>query len=88
LAWFRINSACVLHNLVIRIVIHVRNYESHVQFTDWCAPVKISNRVEYTVLQALQFHGVSVRRILPGGTGISHIWPNQSFAKSKFNICT
>jgi hypothetical protein len=45
------------------------NFESHVQFADWCAPVKISNREEYAVLQALQFQGVNVRRILPGGTG-------------------
>jgi hypothetical protein len=44
--------------------------ESHVQFADWCAPVKISNSAEYSVLQALQFEEVRVRRIIPGGTGI------------------
>jgi hypothetical protein len=64
------------------------NFESHVQFVDWCAPDKISNSLEYSVLQALQFQEVSVRCVLPGGTGISHNWPNQSFVKRKFNICT
>jgi hypothetical protein len=39
-----------------------------------------------TVLQALQVQEVSVRRILPGGTGISRYRPNQGFVKRKFNI--
>jgi hypothetical protein len=38
----------------------------HVQFADWCAPVKISNTAKYSVLQALQFQEVSVHCILPG----------------------
>jgi hypothetical protein len=66
----------------------VRNFESHVQFADLCASVKISNSAEYSVLQALQFQKVSVRRMLPGGAGINHNSPNQSFVKRKFNICT
>jgi hypothetical protein len=43
-----------------------------VQFLDWCAPVKFSSSAEYSVLQALQFQEVSVRRIFQGGTRISH----------------
>jgi hypothetical protein len=70
------------------IVVHVRNFEDHVQVVDWCAPVRISNSAEYSVLQALQFQEVNVHRILPGGTSIGHNWPNRSFVKRKFNICT
>jgi hypothetical protein len=36
------------------------NFESHVQFADWCAPVKIFNSAEYSVLQALQFQEVGI----------------------------
>jgi hypothetical protein len=54
------------------VVIHVRNFESHVQFADQCAPVKVSSSAEYSVLQALQFQEVSIGQILPGGTGRSH----------------
>jgi hypothetical protein len=63
-------------------------YESHVQLADWCTPVRISNSAENSVLQALQFQEVSARRMPPGGTGISHNWPNQNFVKRKFDICT
>jgi hypothetical protein len=41
---------------------HVRNFESHVQFTDWCARVKIFNSADYSLLQAVQFQEASVRR--------------------------
>jgi hypothetical protein len=51
-----------LHDLV-NIVTHVKNFECHVQFADWCAPVKVSNCAVDSVLQALQFQEV---------TGISH----------------
>jgi hypothetical protein len=51
---------------------HVRDFESHVHFGDWCAPLKISNSAEYSLLQALQFKEVNVHRKLPGGTGLSH----------------
>jgi hypothetical protein len=59
------------------------------QFTDWYAPAKISSSAEYSVLQVLLFHKVSVH-MLPGGTGIrvSHNWPNESFVKRKFNTRT
>jgi hypothetical protein len=40
------------------------------QIADRCAPVKVANSAENSVLQALQFHQMSVRRKLPGGTGI------------------
>jgi hypothetical protein len=53
------------------MIIHVRNFESHVQFADLYAPVKISNSAEYSLLQALKIQGVSVRRILLGGIGIN-----------------
>jgi hypothetical protein len=82
--WFRITSAWVLHNLVI----YVRSFGSHVQFAARCAPVKISNSAECSVLQALQFQKVIVRPVLPGGTDVSHNWPNQSFVRRKINICT
>jgi hypothetical protein len=58
------------------------------QFSDWCAPVKISNSAEHSVLQELQIQGVSVRQILLSGIGINHNWPNQNFVKRKFNIWT
>jgi hypothetical protein len=32
--------------------------------------LRISNSAEYSVLQALQFQEVSVRRILPGGRSV------------------
>jgi hypothetical protein len=53
------------------IVLYIWNSESHVHL-DWCAPVKISNSTEYSVLQVLQFQEVSACRILPGGAGLSH----------------
>jgi hypothetical protein len=43
------------------------------KFADWCATIKISNSVEYSVLQLLQFNVVSVHHIATGGLGISHI---------------
>jgi hypothetical protein len=42
-------------------------------------PIAQSN----SVLQALQFQEVSICRIRPGGTGVSHNWPNQSYVKRK-----
>jgi hypothetical protein len=41
---------------------------------------------ENSVLQELQFQEVTVRRILPGGAGVSHYWPYRGFVKCKFNI--
>jgi hypothetical protein len=38
------------------------------QIADRCAPVKVANNAENSDLQALQFHKMSVRRKLPGGT--------------------
>jgi hypothetical protein len=49
------------------IVTYVTNFDSHVQFADWCAHVKISNSAEYSVLQALKFQEASVRRTLQVG---------------------
>jgi hypothetical protein len=42
------------------------------------SPVKISNSADHSVLQVLQFQGVSVHHILPGG---SHNWSNQRSEK-------
>jgi hypothetical protein len=39
---------------------------------DQCAPVEIAIRAENSAAQALQFEEVSVRRILPGETGINN----------------
>jgi hypothetical protein len=58
------------------------------QFSDRCAPVEVSSSAEYSVLAALQLQVVSVRRVLPGGTGVSCDWPNQSYVNPKFYICT
>jgi hypothetical protein len=58
--------------MITYLVIYEKNFKSHVQFADWCARAKICNSAEYSVLQALQFQEVSARRMLPGGTGISH----------------
>jgi hypothetical protein len=44
------------------------NVESHVRFADWYAPINISSSAECSVLHALQFQEVRVRRILPSGT--------------------
>jgi hypothetical protein len=52
------------------VVIRVRNFESHLQFGDRCAPVEISNSAENSVLKALQFQELSVRYVLSAGTGI------------------
>jgi hypothetical protein len=46
------------------------------QIVDRCAPVKIASSAVNSVLQALQFRQISVRRKLPGGTDISHDWSN------------
>jgi hypothetical protein len=73
----------ILHKLYS----HTRK-ESHVQFADWCVPVKVSNSAEYSVLQALQFQEVNVSRMITDGTGISHNSHNQNFVRHKFNICT
>jgi hypothetical protein len=40
------------------------------QIADRCAPVEVANSTKNSVLQVLQFHQVSVRRKLRGGTGI------------------
>jgi hypothetical protein len=45
----------------------VRNFESQMQMA---VNVKFANSAENSVLQALQFHQISVPRKLPGGTGI------------------
>jgi hypothetical protein len=58
------------------LIAHVRNFESHMQLEDRCAPVKIYSSAESSALLALQFQEVSVRSILPGGTSINYYWPN------------
>jgi hypothetical protein len=65
-----------VHNLLIHIIVLLRNFESHVQITDWCASVKAANTVENSVLRALLFQEESSRRILLGGTDIIHYWLN------------
>jgi hypothetical protein len=54
------------------LIICARNFESHMQFADQCAPVKFSNSAVNSVLQKLQLQVVSVHCILLGGTGINH----------------
>jgi hypothetical protein len=80
------DSFCLCPVTCSYIVIHLRNFDSHMQFADWCALVKISNSAEYSVLQALQFQAANVRRIHPGGTGISHNWLNHSFVITLVNV--
>jgi hypothetical protein len=53
-------------------IINVRNFESHIQFADRCAPWKISDGAENRVLQALQLQKIGVCRKFPGAAGISH----------------
>jgi hypothetical protein len=48
-------------------IINVWNFESHMQFADWCAPWKFANSAENHVLQALQFQKIGVCRKFPGG---------------------
>jgi hypothetical protein len=42
------------------------------QIANRCAPIKITNNKENSILQALQFQRVTVRRKLQGGTGTSY----------------
>jgi hypothetical protein len=71
--WIYIITSLLLPvSCIIYLFIRVRNFDSHLQFADWCAPVKISSSAELSVLQVLQFQEASVRRVLPGGTGTSH----------------
>jgi hypothetical protein len=65
-----------------------KEFWKQVHFADQCAPVKVSSSAEKSDLQVLHFQEVNVRRELPGGTAISHYWPNQRFVKRKFIICT
>jgi hypothetical protein len=53
------------------VIIHVWNFQRHLQIADRRAPDKIANSAENSVLQALHFHQMCARRKLPGGTGIS-----------------
>jgi hypothetical protein len=59
--------------IISHVAIHVRDSESHAQFADWRAPVKVSSSLDYSysILQTLQFQ-VSTRRLLPSGTGMNH----------------
>jgi hypothetical protein len=54
LSWFCMTSACCLHKFC-NIIIYVQKFESHVQIANRCAPWKISNGAENSVLQSLQF---------------------------------
>jgi hypothetical protein len=45
---------------------------SHIHFADQCASVRISYGVEISILQMLQFQELSICRVFPGGTDISH----------------
>jgi hypothetical protein len=49
-------------------------------------PWEIANGAENPVLQALQFQQMDFCRKFPGGTGISHSRPNESFVKDQFNV--
>jgi hypothetical protein len=42
------------------------------RFADRCASVKVAHSAENSVLQALQFQELSVRRVLSCGTGVSY----------------
>jgi hypothetical protein len=68
------------------VIVHVRNFERHMQFADRCAPFKIASSVENSVLLALQFQEANFRRILSGGKDINIYRSNYGFIKNKFNI--
>jgi hypothetical protein len=51
LGWFWMTSACLLRNLVV--IIYIRNVERQMQIANRCAPVKIANSAENSILQAL-----------------------------------
>jgi hypothetical protein len=38
------------------------------------------------VLQALKFHLMCICRKFPGGTGVSHYRPNESFMEGQFTV--
>jgi hypothetical protein len=42
------------------------------QLADWFASVKVPSSAQFSVLQELKVQEVSVRRMLAGGTGVSH----------------
>jgi hypothetical protein len=54
--------------------------------TNRYAPWKFANDAENPVLQALQFHWLGISRKFPGGTGLSHYRPNESFMEGQFNV--
>jgi hypothetical protein len=53
-------------------IVCLKNFESHMLFVDLCAPVKIANSAQKSVLQALQFQEFIIRRVVPGETDINH----------------
>jgi hypothetical protein len=53
-------------------IINIRNFESHMKFSDRCALWKIADGAKNVTLQALQFQKIGVCRKFPGGSGISH----------------
>jgi hypothetical protein len=50
-----LDDFCLFPAHVCYVIVHVMNFESHVQFADRCAPVKVTSSAENSVLQALQF---------------------------------
>jgi hypothetical protein len=48
--------------------------------------MKIVNAAENPVLHSQQFQQMGFRRKFPGGTGISHSRPNESFVESQLNL--
>jgi hypothetical protein len=57
---------CLLPAQFCYIIVYTQKFESRVQIVDRCAPWKISNVAENSVLQALEFQGVAVSRKLEG----------------------
>jgi hypothetical protein len=48
-------NLCLLPASFYNIIVDVRNIESLMQFSDWCAPRKVANGAENLVAQVLQF---------------------------------
>jgi hypothetical protein len=53
---------------------------------NWCVPWKFVSGAENPVLHELQFHYMGICSKSPGGTGMSHHRPNESFIEGQFNV--
>jgi hypothetical protein len=62
---------CLMRALLCDEIIHLGNFESHLQIAGWRAPGKIAKRSQRLVFLALHFPKIRLCRKFPGGTAMS-----------------